>query len=730
MLRNVINTVHEKNESSLSIFPTKKAMKYRRNLPILIALAGVPFSGLTYGQLFSDDFESFDAGDVLDTSGPWAVFNRTDADTIISDESTATPFGAPNQYFDFNDNSDTASVRYQSPEITGAPGAVTTFAFDFNEPSTGGDGNLIIGYAITGGDLNASGVRLKMDLNDGNVNGLTGGTSTYDLDTTYRIHLVFNDTEAAVDYNRGSNTVAAGTADVWIEPTSGPAVFAGNRASENTRTESYRVGLRSYSSNLQQVLIDNVTLFEGVVLPGNPPVLLETSPLDNQLTATVDTDLVATFNVPVSPGTGNILVNESIGGANVATLDVTGPQVTFSGTTVTVDLPDDLVVGTNYYVLIEEGAVTTSAGDPFGGIVAPDNSTWNFGVEIPALVAAQTSADAIRGRSQSRPLIYLSGSSSGQVGIGGPGGDRNDFNTILGFTLPTLPAGETLTAAEVNFEITRSRDTGSNPALHAYLIDAETAETTGVDFFYHGPADPNPNTEFVGSVNLVESGTGRNDWADDEQDQSLVLTGGALALLQSYYGGDHIPDRSEAFFRFNLDQLLGGANINNFERYFIDTAPDEASLSLFSGGTSSYSNWAAGFSPNPGLPTDNPDFDSLNNFLEFAFGTDPSLSDALPLAADGSVNGMPIALAGNGVGGVAFDFVFVRRDDFGTSVNLTYTPQFSSDLESFYDSSAIPALVADSAEDPNYEMVSVTYPFVLPNGERARYARVKVEITP
>ena len=705
-------------------------MKQTYQLSNLIAFAGIALaSPAAHGQLFSDDFESYTAGAALDTSGPWSIAGSGGSAVIISDETTATPFGTPNQYLDLNDNS-ASSVRIQSADITAASGAVTTFAFDFNEPTSALAGSVNFGYANEGLDLLSASTRIASSLSDGTIGGLSGGTNMYDLDTSYRLYMIFNDTAAGVSYNGGSNTVASETADFWLIPSGGTAVFAGSKSIQQAQTPSYGIAFRSFGSVEQQILVDNVALFEGVALPGNPPTIQSTTPSDDRLAVVASTNLIANFNIPVVAGTGNILIKESVGDATVATIAITDAAVTFSGSSITVDLPSDLAASTAYYVLIDNGAIVdaSAAGNVFAGIVAPDATSWNF---TTGIAAPQNSADSIRGRSQALTPTYIVNSTSGQVGIGGGGGNRNDFNVVLGFTLPTLPAGETVSSATFDFEITGSREVANNPALNVYLLDTEDPDSSGISLFYHGPSDPSADVAFVGATNLPDSGMNLT-YAADEQDQSYTLSGDALALLQSYYGGDNVPDRTEAFFRFNLDQLLGGATINNFERYFISTASDQSLLTIGSavGAVPPYGSWAAGFTPNPGATTDNPDADSLENLLEFAFGTDPNVSDALPLVADGSVNGLPIAQASGGAGGVTFDFVFVRRDDHGTSGSVTYTPQFSDDLMTFYDSTATPTMVADSTADASYEVVSVPYPFLLSNGKKPRYARVRVEINP
>jgi hypothetical protein len=144
-----------------------------------------------------------------------------------------------------------------------------------------------------------------------------------------------------------------------------------------------------------------------------------------------------------------------------------------------------------------------------------------------------------------------------------------------------------------------------------------------------------------------------------------------------------------------------------------------------------YTAWAGGTFANPfndrGVGSD-PDGDGRNNFWEFAFGTDPTLSARGSLAADGSTHGDPIPVTDDG--GATFDFLFVRRDDHGPSGSLSYSVQFSSDLETFYDSGDTPSFVADSSADADYEVVKVPFPATLPNGQKASFARVKVVETP
>jgi hypothetical protein len=120
-------------------------------------------------------------------------------------------------------------------------------------------------------------------------------------------------------------------------------------------------------------------------------------------------------------------------------------------------------------------------------------------------------------------------------------------------------------------------------------------------------------------------------------------------------------------------------------------------------------------------PNANPDGDSSSNLMEFAFGTDPTASDAGSMAADGSVHGSPI-LMDDGAG--AFEFYFIRRKDHGTSGSVSYTPQFSTDLGSFIDSPEMPVWVADSDSDPTYEVMKI------PFSTGTKFGRIEITTEP
>ncbi|MBK8038934.1 MAG: hypothetical protein IPK22_17655 [Verrucomicrobiaceae bacterium] len=131
---------------------------------------------------------------------------------------------------------------------------------------------------------------------------------------------------------------------------------------------------------------------------------------------------------------------------------------------------------------------------------------------------------------------------------------------------------------------------------------------------------------------------------------------------------------------------------------------------------------------NSGNGADTADFDGdgIANLLEFAFGTHPGSSGNGPTslnwsgtfasASFGSTGQPVIALEGS----MEYRALFTRRSDY-MAAGLSYTVQFSSDLSSWTDSTATPAILSSSG---GHDLVSVPY---LPG---MNFFRVRVSVTP
>lgn len=104
-----------------------------------------------------------------------------------------------------------------------------------------------------------------------------------------------------------------------------------------------------------------------------PPevVLVSTTPPDGAVDIDPGTPLVLTFSEPVEAAAGTVSVFEVIAGTLVETIDVLSAGVLISNDTLTVDLTATLGNSTEYYVLVDAGAIQSLIGGAFDGIADP-----------------------------------------------------------------------------------------------------------------------------------------------------------------------------------------------------------------------------------------------------------------------------------------------------------------------------------------------------------------------
>ena len=120
------------------------------------------------------------------------------------------------------------------------------------------------------------------------------------------------------------------------------------------------------------------------------------------------------------------------------------------------------------------------------------------------------------------------------------------------------------------------------------------------------------------------------------------------------------------------------------------------------------------------------DGDGVSNFLEFAFGLNPAVSDGGSLVADVpngllTQRGQPTPWYQTTSNGTDFRALFLRRKN-AVDAGLIYTPQFSGDMLTWTNNNVTPTVIADGGE---VELVSVRYPFFAA-GKKARFFRIAV----
>ena len=113
------------------------------------------------------------------------------------------------------------------------------------------------------------------------------------------------------------------------------------------------------------------------------PRLLAVTPADNSTQVAPGSNLTLVFDEAVQAGAGTVTIS---GGASDIVLDIQHPQVSFTGSTLTINPAQLLAENTNYSVTLSAGAVQDLAGNDFPGITNPTQFTFQTGAlaSIPA----------------------------------------------------------------------------------------------------------------------------------------------------------------------------------------------------------------------------------------------------------------------------------------------------------------------------------------------------------
>lgn len=135
------------------------------------------------------------------------------------------------------------------------------------------------------------------------------------------------------------------------------------------------------------------------------PTLSSSTPADNGTGFAIDSNLVLTFSETVQAGTGNIVITNAADATDTRTIAITDTtQVTFNGSTVTINPAADLQEGANYNVQIAATAIKDSVGNAYAGIT--DSTSLNFGTvgstAVPLALTVNT--DTITGTSANESI--------------------------------------------------------------------------------------------------------------------------------------------------------------------------------------------------------------------------------------------------------------------------------------------------------------------------------------
>lgn len=136
-----------------------------------------------------------------------------------------------------------------------------------------------------------------------------------------------------------------------------------------------------YSVTLRQIDGDGFQTLQttntNITIDNTSPALISVSPTDGAENVAIDANLVMTFDEFVGAYSGDITIHDAATDEIVETIPAGGGPISGNGTnTLTVNPFSYLEYGTEYYVLIEPGAIADLKSNLYTGIV--DTTSWSF----------------------------------------------------------------------------------------------------------------------------------------------------------------------------------------------------------------------------------------------------------------------------------------------------------------------------------------------------------------
>ncbi|MDB4754752.1 autotransporter-associated beta strand repeat-containing protein, partial [Akkermansiaceae bacterium] len=240
----------------------------------------------------------------------------------------------------------------------------------------------------------------------------------------------------------------------------------------------------------------------------------------------------------------------------------------------------------------------------------------------------------------------------------------------------------------------------------------------GVNNVIQGGAPNTGTINLDGALNINLGGadtTSGNNWLLVDDANLTVNYGGTFAVTSSLGAFSNSS---------GVWTLVDGANTWTFTQ-------STGALTL----VGLYDGWAASFGLTGGDAATTADLeaggagDGLNNLLEFAYGTDPTVSDNAPLSI---VDGTSFT-AGTPVVDVAFSplavtFRYTRRKDH-VAAGLTYSPRFIDSTGAYIVDPSAPTPTVVSTQAGDYEVVEVPFPLFDSTGRKADAMLAIVDVT-
>ena len=292
-----------------------------------------------------------------------------------------------------------------------------------------------------------------------------------------------------------------------------PLSFSSGNRSDNIEITSWAyAGVTPFDFSLTVTFMTQCWLAPSTYGDTTNPTLFSASPADNETAVVAGKSIVLNFSENVDAETGNVTIYRTSDSTVVEAIDVSGSQVTGSGTsTITVNPADDLAYTTEYYVLIDATAFDDASSNSYAGISDITTLSFTTGTTpgVPTALAGFRGIGVI-------DLTWTAPSSNGGLAISdyvveysadgttwttfNDGGSSTASASVTGLanaTTYTFRVSAVNAAGTGTASATASATTGSVPAALTGLIE-QFVGAGGMRLFWTAPSNGDyPITSYV-----------------------------------------------------------------------------------------------------------------------------------------------------------------------------------------------------------------------------------------
>lgn len=210
------------------------------------------------------------------------------------------------------------------------------------------------GYLILAGPAMASKDEVENNFRLFRWNGLSGDVNQpVELDTN--LDVLRNETKGSFETIVEVKSTQTGT---WVQllTDNGDTIWSGkSQVSKDLPASEQK--FQGFWVKLAQDVVDQTA-----------PILVNKTPANDTLDVSVSTNIVLNFNEGIKAGTGNFIIKKTADDSVVETIAANSAVVSYSFNTVTINPTQDLDFQTQYYVVIENSAISDNYGNNFTGI--------------------------------------------------------------------------------------------------------------------------------------------------------------------------------------------------------------------------------------------------------------------------------------------------------------------------------------------------------------------------